>query len=54
MTYVGHILRKKGNCLGKEIIQGITPGSHLIMTMEDREKWRKIVSDASKLRSEDG
>ena len=26
-AYYGHILRKKGDCLEKELIQGTTPGS---------------------------
>jgi len=27
LAYYGHILRKKGDCLEKELIQGTTPGS---------------------------
>jgi len=27
LAYYGHILRKKGDCLEKELIQGTAPGS---------------------------
>jgi len=27
MTYYGHILRRNGGCLEKDLIQGTTPGS---------------------------
>jgi len=79
MTYFGHSLRKKGNCLEKEITHGATPASrargspkkivtwldniktwtgrpvaHLFRTVGDREKWFKIVGNASNPRPEDG
>jgi len=75
MTYFEQILRKKRNCLEKEIIQmrhqvpelgadvdnmagqyqdlDWRPVAHLIMTVEDRGKWRKIVSSASNPQFED-
>ena len=28
LAYYGHVLRKKGDCMEKELIQGTTPGSH--------------------------
>ena len=34
LAYYGHILRKKGDCLEKELIQGTTPGSRT----QDRPK----------------
>ena len=70
LAYYGHILRKKGDCLVKELIQGTTPGSRtrsrpkmtwtglslteLIRNEEDRHQWRKIVHGVANPRNEDG
>jgi len=66
MTYVGRILSKKGNCQGEIPGRPKTtwldnikiwigrPVAHLTRTVEDREKWRKVVRDASNPRPGDG
>ena len=49
LAYYGHILRKKGYCLEKELIQGTTPGSRTRrrpkMTWIDNIKSWTIVTD---------
>jgi len=39
MTYFGHILREKGNCLEKEIIQSATPGNRAIGGDQRQHGW---------------
>ena len=46
-SYFCHVLRKEGDCLEKEIIQGTVPGARKqgkpkMRLMDDMEKWAKM------------
>ena len=50
LAYYGHTVRKQGNCLEKEIMQGTMPGAR----RRGRDKWRKYVRGVANPRIEDG
>src|SRR6218665_500884 len=44
LSYFGHVMRKEGDCLEKEIMQGTTPGTRKqgeprMRWMENMEEW---------------
>jgi len=77
LKYCGHVLRKQGESLEKDILEGRMPGTRrrgrpriswrdnigdwtgmslkeLLSSVQDRDRWRRAVHNATKLRSEDG
>ena len=51
LTYFGHIMRKKGNCLEKEMIQGTTSGKRRkgrprMMWMDNIKTWTGMTTEA--------
>jgi len=64
LAHYGHTMRKQGNCLEKETMQGTMSGARRrgrplsveesIRMTEDRDKWRKHVRGVANPRIEDG
>jgi len=47
LSYFGHVMRKEGDCLGNEVMQGTVPGVRKqgrpkMQWMDDMEKWAKM------------